>query len=299
MFFKFKMISEELELLAGKSFEEICKSPILRKTYFSSMASGVLKEEKIIDIIKRYGLFEELIIFHINEYLDANMSDELCEVILNNKHNIKKIFYFNEFALNSLLDYLRKDCNAQRLFAFYLKETPDYYAEFLENLVDAKLNYRIGFDEFKTLLKEFVIPFNVMNFSSDFLTEAWVKWQPLNSSEKSIVNMLEIAHMVCGEVYDVTPDKNYILAFKGVKQNYTSTFSDRYTYLPKHEYTCDCDADMYNDNSYGLSAWYKDDASTYCDERVLCVKINFDDIKYVNLYNGKLRASRMYVEGEV
>ena len=86
----------------------------------------------------------------------------------------------------------------------------------------------------------------------------------------------------------------YFIAYKGIRSDRYSKFNFQYRYLPGETYECFSD---YSDdeNSFGLSAWTEEKAREYCDELVIKVKINYEDVTAVVHNGGKVRCKKLTV----
>ena len=91
------------------------------------------------------------------------------------------------------------------------------------------------------------------------------------------------------ECYD-----EYFIAYKGIKRNRYSKYNSQYQYLPGETYEawCDCSSD---ENSFGLSVWTEAKAYNYCDELVVKVKVNYEDVGRVVHNGGKIRCKKITV----
>ena len=98
--------------------------------------------------------------------------------------------------------------------------------------------------------------------------------------------------------YEIT-DNSYLIAYKSVRNNYYSVYNFQYQYEigKTYESRCDCTD---NENSFGLSAWTKENAFKYYSKgKLLQVKINIKDIGYIVQSNSKIRCTKLTVVGEV
>ena len=91
------------------------------------------------------------------------------------------------------------------------------------------------------------------------------------------------------ECYD-----DYFIAYKGIRRDRYSKYNYRYQYMPDETYEawCDCSSE---ENSCGLSVWTEDDARYYCNELVVKVKINYEDVGRVVHEGGKIRCRKLTV----
>lgn len=88
--------------------------------------------------------------------------------------------------------------------------------------------------------------------------------------------------------------EDYFIAYKGIQQNRYSKLNFQYQYLPGETYTTHADYTN-EENSYGFSAWTKENAQDYCSELVVKVKIYYEDVARVVHNGGKIRCCRMTV----
>jgi len=98
--------------------------------------------------------------------------------------------------------------------------------------------------------------------------------------------------------YEVV-DNDCILAYKSCRSDGYSKFNFQYKYEVGKEYTAHCDCNIDQDSSFGLSAWTKDKAISYCNERLFKVKIRIADIGAIVQDNKKIRSFRQEVIEEV
>ena len=97
-------------------------------------------------------------------------------------------------------------------------------------------------------------------------------------------------------VYECHED--YFIAYKGIRADRYSKYNFLYQYLKGHTYEtwCDCSAE---DCSFGFSAWTKEEASAYCNELVVRVKVRYEDVGRVVhdvvLGGGKIRCFKMEI----
>ena len=59
-----------------------------------------------------------------------------------------------------------------------------------------------------------------------------------------------------------------------------------------YESFCDCSN---KENSFGLSVWTEEEAREYCDELVVKVKVNYEDVGRVVDNGGKIRCRKITV----
>lgn len=316
-------MSRESCLFENKSLDEIFSSFLLRNLYLRSAESGEFSNKELCNIIKKYGLSQDLILFHINEYCKLNESDELLKLFSLDKKNIGDYYHnLSTKNLHILLDYFSHNYtfNIEDREDIYIKNIFDFLYTFLTKEKCSKVF-------FKDLIKRFLIDSGIKDFIDDsFMVDIWSVWQTSELYGKEPEFMLDIACMLSGINYEKLYEKNNFenykmnnirynedydnntflqnkasgfIAYKAVQNDYTSTMSSRYKFLPGQEYSSECDCDLHNINSFGLSAWDKKGALTYCSEKLLKVKINFEDLKFVDFYSGKVRATKITIIEEV
>ena len=88
--------------------------------------------------------------------------------------------------------------------------------------------------------------------------------------------------------------EDFFYAYKGIRSDRYSNFNFQYRYMPGETYECFADASS-EENSFGLSAWTKEEAGEYCSELVVKVKIYYEDVARVVHNGGKIRCSKLTV----
>jgi hypothetical protein len=92
-----------------------------------------------------------------------------------------------------------------------------------------------------------------------------------------------------------TTDDNYVYGFKGIRSNRYSRYNYQYQYLKGKTYECHADFNNDNRNSFGLSVWTKEEATNYCNELVVEVKIHKDDLSALVHKGGKIRCQKFTI----
>lgn len=88
--------------------------------------------------------------------------------------------------------------------------------------------------------------------------------------------------------------EDYFIAYKGIRSDRYSNFNFQYQYLKDGIYESHCDCTK-NENSFGLSAWTKEKANSYCNQLVVKVKVNYEDVgKLVHDY-WKIRCFKIQI----
>ena len=110
----------------------------------------------------------------------------------------------------------------------------------------------------------------------------------------------KLAYVKKNTKYKVSKDNKYIIAYKSIRSDNYSVFNFQYKYEigKTYESTCDCNID--NENSFGLSAWTKEEALEYHSTgKLIKVKINIEDIGAIVHDNSKIRCFKLEVLEEV
>ena len=87
---------------------------------------------------------------------------------------------------------------------------------------------------------------------------------------------------------------DYFIAYKGIRSDRYSKYNFQFQYLPGKTYETFCDCSL-DENSFGFLAWAKENAECYCNELVVKVKINYEDVGRVVHDGGKIRCSKMTI----
>ena len=91
------------------------------------------------------------------------------------------------------------------------------------------------------------------------------------------------------ECYD-----DYFIAYKGIRRDRYSRYNFQYQYLPGETYEAWCDCTSI-ENSFGLSVWTEEEARDYCNELVVKVKVNYEDVGRVIHNGGKIRCKKITI----
>ena len=88
--------------------------------------------------------------------------------------------------------------------------------------------------------------------------------------------------------------EDYFIAYKGIRSDRYSKFNFQYNYEKGgiYESWCDCSNE---ENSFGLSVWDEKNARGYCNELVVKVKVNYEDVGRVVHDGGKIRCFKIEV----
>ena len=113
-----------------------------------------------------------------------------------------------------------------------------------------------------------------------------------------VSNNIKLKAIKDSNLYEIIDD-NYIIAYKGIRSDNYSKFNFQYQYLIGNTYESNCDADINNQNSFGLSAWTLEKAKEYCNEKIIKVKIHINDVKALVHNSNKIRCSKFEVIEEI
>ena len=86
----------------------------------------------------------------------------------------------------------------------------------------------------------------------------------------------------------------YFIAYKGIRSDRYSKLNFQYKYEKNgiYESWCDCSNE---ENSFGLSVWDEPNARRYCNELVVRVKVNYEDVGRVVHNGGKIRCFKIEI----
>ena len=160
----------------------------------------------------------------------------------------------------------------------YQKLSEDFIREF-----KGKINWYC-IDQYQKLSKDFIGEFR--------LTLPKNNWLYTTKKEK-------LQNIKKNTQYEVI-NNNYIIAYKSVRDDNYSVYNFQYQYLVGNTYTSHCDCNLNNENSFGLSAWTKNEALNYYSKgKLLKVKIKIEDIGAIIHECQKIRCSKLEVLEEV
>ena len=99
------------------------------------------------------------------------------------------------------------------------------------------------------------------------------------------------------DIYELNGD--YIIAYKSTRIDGSSVFNFQYQYEVGKTYESHCDYNLFNENSFGLSAWTKEDALQYYSRgKLFKVRIHLNDLGAMT-YENKLRAKKIEILEEI
>ncbi len=132
------------------------------------------------------------------------------------------------------------------------------------------------------------------------LSEEFIDKHNLNISDKNMLyyskdKKLEILNSAEeGNPYQMEGD--YIIAFKSTKLDGYSTYNFQYQYLVGETYESHADGNLNANNSFGLSAWTKEEALDYKSNGELYkVKVHIDDVVAIVHEKKKLRCTKIQI----
>ena len=155
--------------------------------------------------------------------------------------------------------------------------------KFIEKFEDKVNWYRIS--KYQTLSEKFIEKHNL-----EIPKSCW-----LYKTKKEKLNYIKE-----NTNYEVI-DNNYILVYKSVRDDYTSVyFPAKYKYEIGKTYESNCNCNLDEDNSFGLSAWNKQKALDYHSTgKLLLVKINIEDIGAIVYNDNKIRCFKLTILEEI
>jgi hypothetical protein len=89
-------------------------------------------------------------------------------------------------------------------------------------------------------------------------------------------------------------DDDHIIGYKGIGSDRYSNYNFQYQYLKGETYESHCDHTN-DENSFGFSIRTKEKAIEWCDELLVKVKVNINDIGRVFPVEGRIRCSKMTI----
>jgi len=157
------------------------------------------------------------------------------------------------------------------------KLSEDFIREFKDKV------YWINVSECQKLSVNFRKEFNLKIHKDN-----WI-YKPVNFKLKRLKEL---------NTYEIINDK-YIIAYKGIRFDNYSKFNFQYKYEIGKTYEAHCDCNIKNQDSFGLSAWTLTGARNYCNQKIIKVKININDLGGIVHNGNKLRCKKFTVLEEV
>lgn len=217
--------------------------------------NGLIERVQWVDISADQKLSEDFI---------REFQDKVIWAIISVKQNLSESF-IREF----------QDKVIWRLISTYQKLSEDFIREFQN-----KVNWNL-ISKHQKLSNEFIEEFkDKLNFDA-----IKISWHYKTTEEKKQA-VIDTGLYECHE--------DYFIAYKGIRSDRYSNFNFQYKYEKGdiYESWCDCSSD---DNSFGLSVWDEKSARNYCDELVVRVKVNYEDVGRVVHDGGKIRCFKIKI----
>ena len=88
--------------------------------------------------------------------------------------------------------------------------------------------------------------------------------------------------------------EDYFIGYKGIRSDRYSNFNFQYQYMTGETYEAWCDCSN-AENSFGLGVWTEKKARDYCNQLVVKVKVNYEDVGRVVHDGGKIRCKKITI----
>ena len=151
--------------------------------------------------------------------------------------------------------------------------------EFIREFKDKLDWYEIS--KYQKLSESFIKEFqNKLYF--DGIRDSW-NYKDESFKKKAIIE---------SKMYECHDD--HFIAFKGIRSDRYSKYNFQYQYLKGETYTCHADHSN-NENSFGLSVWTEKEATNYCSQLVVKVKVYYKDVARMVHKNGKIRCTKINI----
>ena len=192
--------------------------------------------------------------------------------------------------------------------SFYQKLSEDFIKEFKDFVNWENISYSQKLSE--NFVREFKDKLNwsriskyqklSINFRKEFNIKIdkhnWI-YKPVNFKLKKLKEINKYKN-----IYEIINNK-FIIAYKGIRSDNYSCFNFQYKYEVNKTYESHCDCNIDNQDSFGLSSWTLEKAREYCNEKIIKVKININDLGCIvhsgNKLRNKLRCRKFTVLEEV
>lgn len=285
-----------MEYFDNLNYHEI-DSPYIMDNFLRTSKTKDYNTE-ILQIINKFGFLPNLILLHINQS-DYFTRPEVQETIINKLFNqpVEKINvvlkYFKAYYIKKFLLFLIGDAINQNF-----DKVSQLIVNVLLNYFDKSYDDNYPEEYYKSVIRIFNLCNELKLFDNIDYADIASIWEVIASHRggKSIDLKLELTAIVSGCVYPEIETSAYILAYKGLNKDGSSTMCDWVTYESGKTYQATVtDSNPYNENSFGLSAWSYSKAKNYCSELVIPVRILKTDIKFLDIKTGKIRCSKFTV----
>ena len=274
-------------LFENKTLQDCISNEYLAKLFCASKKSDCLNDNQIFSLLDKYGLFESIILYHINpKFENEAFRTKFIEKFYKSyyKSDINYQLFCVPFLYRLFTKINNSDLTAVTRFNIALKITKAIIAQ------DETLD--------KETLLTILELLQAYDNKPEFLAETlWREYNKAHESEENKKETLRFAEKTSGIKYK-DYDEHSFIAYKGIKKDNTSTMTSRIIYKVGNIYTDICDKDD-ADNSFGLSVWDYINAKVYCSEKIIKVRIFFKDLHYISFKDGKIRTNRFEVLEEV
>ena len=227
------------------------------------------------------------------------------------------------------LDYINSTCNTNYksmdevdwfFISYHSTLSENFIREFQDNVEwECISNYQLLSEDFIREFADKVEWLYISNYqplSEDFIREFKykVRWENISQYQKLSEDFIREFKNKLGDVKEISwlyKDKeflkqqvvesglyechdDYFIAYKGIRKDRHSNFNFQYQYMPGETYEAHCDCTD-KENSFGLSVWTEEQAKNYCNELIIKVKVNYEDVGRLVHRNGKIRVRKLEV----
>ena len=279
----FKIIFVKLYLYKyNKYYNYISWDSIIENEYLSEKFLNIFKkhydEDQILDILSNQKLSENYLNnFLIDLYKKKNTTDFKTKCI-------SKILQYQKLSQNFIQQNIEKFCDISinRIALVQNHQLSEYLLQVILDCHES--DYLITcICKHQKLSDEFIYK----NKLSDIIKSNTNNW--LYKDFEFKLNQIKSTGL-----YEIVNDE-YIIAYKGIRKDRYSNYNFQYQYLPGCIYECFADHNADHQNSFGLSVWTEKYAKNYCDQLVVKVKVNINDIAAIVHDSNKLRCTKIEI----
>ena len=226
-------------------------------------------------ISTRQKLSEDFIREFQNEVYWENISiyQNISENFIQEFQNVVrlgKICIFQKLSENFIREF-RNDVNWDWI-SKYQKLSENFIREFKD-----KVDW-VAISQYQKLSENFINEFNLV-----IDEDSWL-YKDTSFKKNQVFDT---------ELYECHND--HFIAYKSIRNDRYSHFNFQYQYLKGGIYECHCDTTK-DENSFGLSAWTKEQAKNYNDTGIIVrVKVKYEDVGRVVHDGGKIRCFKFEV----
>jgi len=229
------------------------------------------------------------------------------QIEINKQLEIYRLYWHNVSNIKDLPEsFIRKHQNKLdwNSISYYQTLSKDFIREFSDRVNWDYISYKQILSE--DFIREFSNKVKWVNICKyQKLSNNFIK-KYKNKINKDILknnwmyknNKFKLKYLKKIGIYEILDDK-YIIAYKSCRKNGSSIYDPKYKYKVGNTYKSNCDCNVDNKNSFGLSSWTKEKALNYCEEKLLKVKINIEDIGCIVHDNSKVRCYELTVLEEI